>query len=162
MVGMQSGYRIYGDILLKFCNIWQYSDKLYIYPLTQKLHFYITNKMHWWKWKTTNQPNKQKTQISLRTQIHKAILCTLVTYSLVYLMAQMVKKQPAMQETWVWCLDREDPLEKGMATHSSILAWRIPRTEEPGRLQFMGLQRVRHNWETNTSVNLRNKIVRKK
>ena len=54
-------------------------------------------------------------------------------------MAQMVKSLPAMQETWVQSLGKEDPLEKGMATHSSILAWKIPRTEEPGRLQSMGL-----------------------
>ena len=47
---------------------------------------------------------------------------------------------PAMQETWVRSLSQEDPLEKGIATHSSILAWRIPRTEEPGGLQFMGLK----------------------
>ena len=47
-----------------------------------------------------------------------------------------------MQETWVWFLDQEDPLEKEMATHSSILAWRIPWTEEPGGLQFMGLQEL--------------------
>ena len=54
----------------------------------------------------------------------------------------MVKHLPAMWEAWVRSLDREDPLEKGMATHSSILAWRIPSTEEPGGLQFMGSQRV--------------------
>ena len=48
--------------------------------------------------------------------------------------AQMVKNLPAMRETWVLSLDQEDPLEKGMVTHSSILAWRIPWTEEPGRL----------------------------
>ena len=54
----------------------------------------------------------------------------------------MVKNLPAMQETWVRFLDREDDLEKEMATHSSILAGRIPRTEEPGRLQFMGSQKV--------------------
>ena len=50
-----------------------------------------------------------------------------------------------MQETWVQSLGLEDPLEKGMATHSSILAWRIPGTEEPGGLQSMGLQRVGHD-----------------
>ena len=55
------------------------------------------------------------------------------------------KNMPAMQETWVRSLGREDPLEKGMATHSSILARRISWTEETGRLQSMGLQRVRHN-----------------
>ena len=61
------------------------------------------------------------------------------------LVAQMVKRLPAMQETWVRSLGREDPLEKEMATHSSILAWRIPWTEEPGRLQSMGSQRVGHD-----------------
>ena len=60
-------------------------------------------------------------------------------------MAQMVKNLPAMQETQVRSLGQEDSLEKGMATHSSILAWRIPWTEEPGRLQSMGSQRVRHD-----------------
>ena len=57
-------------------------------------------------------------------------------------MAQMVENLPAMRETWVPSPGRENSLEKGMATHSSILAWRIPWTEEPGRLQSMGLQRV--------------------
>ena len=61
------------------------------------------------------------------------------------LVAQVVKNLPATQETQVRSLGREDPLEKGMATHSSILAWKIPRTEEPGRLQSMGSQRVGHN-----------------
>jgi len=61
------------------------------------------------------------------------------------LVAQMVKNMPAIQKTWVQPLGQEDPLEKGMATHSSILAWRIPRTEEPGKLQSMGSQRVGHD-----------------
>ena len=55
-----------------------------------------------------------------------------------------------MRETKVRSLDRDDPLEKGMATHSSIVAWRIPWTEEPGRLQSKGLKRVGYNWVTNT------------
>ena len=55
-------------------------------------------------------------------------------------MAQMVKNLPAMQETWVRSQDQEDPLEKGMATHSSILPWRSPWTEEPGGLQSMRSQ----------------------
>ena len=59
--------------------------------------------------------------------------------------AQMVKNLPAVQETWVQSLGQEDALEKGQATYSSILAWRIPWTEEPGGLQFMGLKRVGHN-----------------
>ena len=61
------------------------------------------------------------------------------------LMAQMVKNLPAVWKTQVRCLCQDDPLEKEMATHSSILAWRIPWTEEPGGLQSMGSQRVRHN-----------------
>ena len=59
--------------------------------------------------------------------------------------ALVVKSLPAMQETWVWSLGWEDPPEKGMETHSSILAWRIPWTEEPGGLQPMGSQTVRHD-----------------
>ena len=59
--------------------------------------------------------------------------------------AQTVKRLPAMRETWLQPLGREDPLEKEMATHSSILAWKIPWKEEPGRLQSMGLQRVGHD-----------------
>ena len=61
------------------------------------------------------------------------------------LVAQSVKDLPAVQETWVQSLGWEDPLEKEMATHSSILAWKISWTEEPGGLQSMGLQRVGHN-----------------
>ena len=61
------------------------------------------------------------------------------------LMAQMVKSLPAMQETWVRFLGQEDPLEKGMATHSSILVWRIPWAEETGGLKSMGSQRVGHD-----------------
>ena len=64
----------------------------------------------------------------------------------------MVKKLPAMQETWIWSLHLEDPLEKGMAAHSSILAWSIPWTEEPGGLLSMGSQRVRHNWRLSLSL----------
>ena len=67
-----------------------------------------------------------------------------------FLVAQTVKNLPAVQETWVWFLGQEDPLEKGMATQFSILAWRIPWTEELSGLQSMGSQRVRHYWVTNT------------
>ena len=64
------------------------------------------------------------------------------------LVVQMIKTVPAMWETQVQFLGWEDPLENGMATHSNILAWRIPRTEEPGRLQSRGSQRVRHKSDT--------------
>ena len=69
---------------------------------------------------------------------------------MVFLGGSVVKNLPAIQKTqevlWVQSLGQEDPLEEGMATHSSILAWRIPWTEEPGRLQSMGLHRVGHDW----------------
>ena len=66
--------------------------------------------------------------------------------------AQRLKHLPAMWETWVQSLGQEDPLEKEMATHSSILAWRIPWTEEPGGLQSTGLQKVGHDWATSLSL----------
>ena len=70
--------------------------------------------------------------------IHKAVWASLA--------AQWQKNPPAMQEMWVWSLSQEDSLEEEMATHSSILAWRIPWTEEPGGLQSVGLKRVGHDW----------------
>ena len=77
-----------------------------------------------------------------------SFLRNLHTVLWVSLMAQTVKNPPEMQETWVRSLGWEDPLEKEMATHSSTLAWRSRWTEEPGRLQSMGLQRVGHGWAT--------------
>ena len=68
------------------------------------------------------------------------------------LVTQLVRNPPAMQETWVQSLGWEDALEDGMATHSSILAWRIPWTEEPGGLQSIGSQRVGHDWATKCST----------
>ena len=68
------------------------------------------------------------------------------------LVAQMVKRLSTMQETWVRSLGWEDPLEKEMATHSSTLAWKIPCTEEPCRLQSMWSQRVRHDSVTSLSL----------
>ena len=75
----------------------------------------------------------------------KFTIYELVYYFVHILVAQMVKNMPAMQETWVQFLGQEDPLEKEMSTHSHILAWRIPWTEEPGGLQSMGSQRVGHD-----------------
>ena len=79
----------------------------------------------------------------------KSLSPTLVYFGLSKV-AQTLKNPLVMPETQVWSLGQEDPLEKQMATHSSILAWRIPRTEEPARLQSMGSQRVRNDWGTNT------------
>ena len=67
-------------------------------------------------------------------------------------MTQTIKNLPAVQEPQVQSLGLKDPLEKGMATRSSILAWRIPWTEEPGELQSLELQKVRHIWATNTFI----------
>ena len=64
-----------------------------------------------------------------------------------------------MGETRVWSLGGEDPLEKGMTTYSSILSWRIPWMEEPGGLQSMGSQRIRHNWATNSRTGLRGALL---
>ena len=75
------------------------------------------------------------------------------------LVAQRLKHLPPMLETWVWFLGREDPLEKEMATHSNILAWRIPWTEEPGGLQSMESQRVGHSWVTSLSLSVINTIT---
>ena len=87
----------------------------------------------------------QKTYKGLLSNIYERILKQL---------AQTVKCLPAMQETWVRFLGREDPLEKEMAIHSSILAWKIPWTQEPDRLQSMGSQRVRHNRATSIYIYL--------
>ena len=76
------------------------------------------------------------------------------------LVAQRLKHLPAMKKTWVRSLGQEDPLEKEMATHSSILAWRIPWMEEPVGLQSMGSKRVRHDWTTNTFTFTRELIKR--
>ena len=74
----------------------------------------------------------------------------IILYLRAALVAQTVKNLPAMQETWVWSLGGENPLEEEMATYSSILAWRISWTEEPGGLQSTGSQRMGHNPVTNT------------
>ena len=68
-----------------------------------------------------------------------------MTFTLASLVAQTVRNLPAIRETWIQSLGREDPLEKEMAIHSSILAWEIPWTEKPGELQSEGLQRLEYN-----------------
>ena len=90
-------------------------------------------------------------QIHINTYIYLIPIYQSIRASLV---AKTVKSLSAMQETWVQSLGWEDPLEKEMANHSSILAWKIPWTEEPGRLQPMGLQRVRQDWETSLTTYL--------
>ena len=77
--------------------------------------------------------------------LHNNHMDQILILLLSFLLVQMLKNPPAMQESWVRSLGWEDPLEKGTATHSSILTWRILWTEEPGRLQYTGLQRVGHS-----------------
>ena len=81
-----------------------------------------------------------------------SLISRLLVAILVFPVTQMVKNLPMMQETWVRYLGQKDPLEKGLTIQSSILAWRIPWKEEPGRPQSMWSQRVRHDWVTNTAT----------
>ena len=91
----------------------------------------LLNKMAWW------EPN-------YFIDVYTDLVC---------LVARELKNLPVMQETQVWSLPQEDPLEKEMASHSSILASRITRTEDSGGLRFMGSQRVRHDWARNAYPN---------
>ena len=101
-----------------------------------------------WTW-VSNWTTKETLQSIFSNLIALGLTSSSVGTSLV---AQMVKCLPTMRETRVQSLGWEDLLEKAMATHSSILAWKIPWTEEPGRLQSMGSQRVGHDWATSLSL----------
>ena len=98
-----------------------------------------------------NVPVRPTPALKKRFQYHVTNRLPFYTVRRVTLVAQRLKRLPAIQETRVQSLRWEDPLAKEMATHSSILAWRIPWTEEPGGLKSKGLQRVRHNWTTSVS-----------
>ena len=87
---------------------------------------------------------KDSQEFSLAPQF-KSINSLVLTFLYDSLVAQRVKRLPVMQETWIRSLGQKDPLEKEMATHFSALAWKIPWTEKPGRLQSMGSQRVGHD-----------------
>ena len=113
-----------------------------IYINSRSLAVTAQNKDHcWFIQSITSSWSKRKLQ-----NVHQSM------FSQEKWVAKAEKNLPAMWEMWVWSLGWENPLEKGMATHSSILAWKIPWTEEPGGLQFMGSQRVRHNWVNNTQT----------
>ena len=91
---------------------------------------------------------------------HSSFICSLLIFvAWASLVAQMVKCLPTMRETQVQSLGREDLLEKEMATHSRILAWKIPWMEEPVRLQSMGSQRVGHEWATSLSLSMRSSLI---
>ena len=93
----------------------------------------------------------------------QSLIYSFIIYETLYasMTAQTVKNLPAMQETRDWSLGQEDSLEKGMATHSSILAWRSPWIEEPGRLQSMGSQIIGYDWATKTWCSLKGVSQRK-
>ena len=91
---------------------------------------------------------------------YSSFICSLLIFVVwATLVAQMVKFLPTMRETQVQSLGWEDLLEKEMATYSSILAWKIPWTEEPIRLQSMGSQRVGHDWATSLSLSMRSSLI---
>ena len=93
---------------------------------------------------------KNKNQFQVKTnQLY--LFVTSSPFNVISLMAQTVKRLSTMQETQVWALGWEDPLEKEMAIHSSTIAWKFPWTEEPGRLQSTGSQRGEHDWATSLS-----------
>ena len=110
---------------------------------------------YYWESDANNCPEKT----SSLNQFYEGV-CKISTYWVNIgpsLVAQRLKRLPPMWETWVRSLGWEDPLEKEMVTHSSILAWRIPWTKEPGGLQSIGSQRVGHDWATSlhfTSLHL--------
>ena len=115
----------------------------FIHFLGTCFHFLITDNAlinSLWQWDYT----------CLLMYIYQACPFLILPNMMVSLVAHMVKGLPGMRETQIWSLVGEDPLEKEMATHSSILAWRILWTDEPGRLQSTGSQRVRQDWATNT------------
>ena len=119
-------------MVLVVCGSQANSTKIQVSPLINELYiFYYGNNM--------NNMKSYKTFSFSRN--YTCLLNTLAS-----LVPQMVKNPPAMQDTWVWSLGQEDPLEESMATHSSILAWRIPWTEEPNRLQSVRSEAVHNNW----------------
>ena len=124
------------------------SQKLFLneislyYIITWRLFSLVDKDIH----KRTKPP---RTEVLKQTQDNSELESKVLLLSfLSSMVAQMAKHLPTMRETWVQSLGWEDLLEKEMATHSSILAWKIPWTEEPGRLQSMGSQRVGYDWAT--------------
>ena len=105
-------------------------------------------KTAWFHWENTVETALPKPIKSLKNAIYSSTQ----EIDKIYVVAQMVKRLPTIQETWVQSLGWEDPLEKEMATHPSTLAWRIPWTEEPGRLQSLGSQRVGRDWATERHI----------
>ena len=153
------------------------SDSLYIYAFFQSLFPYksLQNIEYgflsytvgpwfllyiWYSVCVNPKPLIHPYPLTIHFGIQKLVFCVYASISVLYILlfvsasvvAQTVKPLPAMWETWVQALSWEDPLEKEMATHSSTLAWKIPWTEEPGRLKSTGPQRVGHDWAISLSL----------
>ena len=146
-------------------NIWRWfliSERTFV-PNAGKINSFLS--WYWWWFNETNPYELKRISFYLTNQAWEydefsdeiwPRSCKLRTnwrFDRTYdrwasLVAQTVKNLPAVQETWVWSLGWEDPLEKEMATHCSIVVWEIPWTKEPGGLQTMGSQRIRYNWAT--------------
>ena len=112
-----------------------------------------------WKISGGKSDSRKFQKAKLKFAALATVYVAFTLYSRASLVAQMVKHLPTMGETWVQSLGREDPLEKGMATHSSILAWEIPWMEEAGRLQSRGSQRVGHKRATSLAFFLRSSEI---
>ena len=125
----------------------QLKTLLSVYELNNRYPVTIHNRL-WKKWCDCSW--SYCTCYLCRNLWTKELAAKLVISYRASLSTQMIKTLTAKQKTQVQSLGQKDPLEKGMATHSSILAWRIPQTEEPGGLQSTGSQRVRHGWAMNT------------
>ena len=120
--------------------------------LHQQIKLFLLIHVPWWiyfssNFRTLNIWEKGKTLFGFRRATVEVFVSILLSSAH---LCDLVKNPPAMRETWVLSLGWEDPLEKGMATHSNNLAWRIPWTEEPVRLQSTGSQRVGYDWVTFT------------
>ena len=141
MIQQRVGHKWLTDVLMYWCESWT----------IKKAEHYKIEVFELWCWRRllrfpwiARRPNQS---ILKEINLDYSLEGLMLRASLV---AQMVKNLPAMWESRVWSLGWEDLLEKVVATHSNILAWRIPWTVEPGELQSMGWQRVRHHWATNT------------
>ena len=147
---MRNGARLFGSLLIQWPIVWKlcWVDKSmgsrikFPESESQLFHLQVT-----WFWQATalQFPHLIRRAPTLKVTVNE------VGASLV---AQRLKHLPAMWDTWVQSLGQEDPQEKEMATHSSILAWRIPWTEEPGGLRSTGSQRVRHDRATSLHSDL--------
>ena len=136
--------------VLLYATVWNSSCSLYFKTLKTYGNTY------WYScsfpWLGINIHFRDKVDVYRASLVQRIdIFREFTKYFISFLVAQRLKWLPPMRETWVWSLGWEDPLEKEVATHSSILAWRIPWTEEPCRLQSTGSQTVGHDWATSLS-----------